>query len=45
MPFSQMGLNQLLIDEGYFLACRCMIYDDLDVSVPDGEELARITDR
>jgi CDP-4-dehydro-6-deoxyglucose reductase len=43
MPFSQMGLDQALIDDGYFLACRCMIYDDLDVSVPDEEELSRIS--
>ena len=45
MPFSQMGLDQALIDEGYFLACRCMIYADMEVSVPDEEELTRITDR
>ena len=45
MPFSQMGLDQALIDEGYFLACRCMIYADMAVSVPDEAELIRITDR
>ena len=45
MPFSQMGLDQPLIDEGYFLACLCMIYADMEVSVPDEEELTRITDR
>ncbi len=45
MPFSQMGLDQALIDKGYFLACQCMIYADLEVSVPDDEELSRITDR
>jgi CDP-4-dehydro-6-deoxyglucose reductase len=43
MPFSQMGLDQALIDEGYFLACRCMIYGDIEVSLPDEEELTRIT--
>jgi ferredoxin len=45
MPFSQLGLARALIDEGYFLACRCMIYADMEVSVPDQEELTRITDR
>ena len=45
MPFSQLGLDQALIDAGYFLACRCMIYADMEVSVPDEEELTRITDR
>ncbi len=43
MPFSQIGLEPELIDIGYFLACRCMIYADMEVSVPDEEELARIT--
>ena len=43
MPFSQMGLDQALIDKGYFLACRCMIYGDMEVSLPDEEELTRIT--
>jgi len=42
MPFSQLGLDQALIDEGYFLACRCMIYGDMEVSVSDEEELTRI---
>lgn len=45
MPFSQLGLARALIDEGYFLACRCMIYADMEVSIPDQEELTRITDR
>ena len=45
MPFSQLGLDQALVDEGYFLACRCMIYADMEVSTPDEEELTRITDR
>ncbi len=44
MPFSQLGLEQALIDEGYFLACLCMIYADMEVSVPDEEELDRITE-
>ena len=43
MPFSQMGLDQALVDKGYFLACRCMIYADMEVSVPDEEDLTRIT--
>ena len=45
MPFSQMDLDQALVDEGYFLACRCMIYDDMDVRLPDDEELSRLMDR
>ncbi len=45
MPFSQLGLDQALVDKGYFLACRCMIYADMEVSAPDEEELTRITDR
>ncbi len=43
MPFSQIGLEQELIENGYFLACQCMIYADIEVSLPDEEELARIT--
>ena len=38
MPFSQMGLEQSLIDDGYFLACQCMIYADIDVSTPDRDK-------
>jgi len=45
MPFSQMGLDQALIDRGYFLACQCMIYADMEVSIPDEKELTRINDR
>lgn len=43
MPFSQMGLEQALVDEGYFLACQCMIYADIDVSVPDRDKRTRFT--
>ncbi len=45
MPFSQIGLDQALIDAGYFLACQCMIYADMEVSVPDESEIARLTDQ
>ena len=43
MPFSQLGLDPSLVDEGYFLACQCMIYADINVCVPDKDKRTRFT--
>lgn len=43
MPFSQLGLDPSLVDEGYFLACQCMIYADINVCVPDRDKRTRFT--
>ena len=43
MPFSQMGLAQELVDEGYFLACQCMIYADIKVTTPERQKRTRFT--
>ncbi|MBW2223810.1 MAG: hypothetical protein DRH23_12875 [Deltaproteobacteria bacterium] len=43
MPFSQMGLAPELVNEGYFLACQCMIYADIKVTTPEREKRTRFT--
>lgn len=43
MPFSQMGLDEQLVEEGYFLACQSMIYADMTVTMPDKDKRTRFT--
>jgi len=43
MPFSQMGLDQSLVNDNHFLACQCMIYDDIQVEMPTKENRTRFT--
>ena len=43
MPFAQMGLDEKLVEEGYFLACQSMVYADMTVAIPDKDKRTRFT--